>query len=226
MHKMQIYPSILTNSLELAQKQLDLVSGNVATVQIDIIDGVYAPTKTITIQDAVQLHSDTLTYDFHLQTVNPVQFLDTWISSAQTRAIYGQIEQMSSQQQFLQRVHALDIKAGLSVDLLTPVSLIDMNALKHLDVLQIMSIYAGTQGDVFQDGAVEKIREARALIDTHHLDCELIVDGGITPETWKQCKQIGADSASVGSFLWKAESIQTALSALHNADEHASSVVR
>jgi ribulose-phosphate 3-epimerase len=226
MHSMQIYPSILTQSLELAQKQLDLVSGNVATVQIDIIDGVYAPVKTITMQDIAELHPEKLTYDLHLQTADPVKHLDTWISSSQTRAIYGQIEQMPSQQQFLQRIHALDIKAGLSVDLLTPVSLIDMNALKHLDVLQIMSIYAGTQGDVFQDGTVEKIREARVLIDTHHLSCELIVDGGITPETWKQCKQAGADSASVGSFLWKAESIQTALSALHNADEQASSVVR
>ncbi|HKY73932.1 MAG TPA: hypothetical protein VJ246_01315, partial [Patescibacteria group bacterium] len=43
-----IYPSILTDSPSLVQKQLNLVLGLVQGVQIDIIDGEFADNTTVT----------------------------------------------------------------------------------------------------------------------------------------------------------------------------------
>lgn len=210
-----IYPSILTDSMEVAQIQLNAVAGKVEVVQLDLIDAAFADEITITPIDATAFDFHGLRADLHIQTNEPIDELFEAQNMNQTlRTVIGQVERMSSQREFIDEVKAMGYKAGLSLDLFTPISTIADDLWPSLDVVQVMAIYAGKQEQEFQLSSLKKIVDVREYIRSHGLQTELIVDGGITPTTATQCKAAGADSFAVGSFLWKAKDISEAIFSL------------
>ena len=209
-----IYPSILTDSPSLVQKQLNLVLGLVQGVQIDIIDGEFADNTTVTPVDLQTLTFGSLSVDIHLMTVDPINDVSECESIPNMRAVIGQVERMSSQSSFIEHVKSYNWKVGLSLDLYTPISAIDNRLFSMLDIVQIMSIHAGSQGQEFKLAAIEKIKELRTLIRKASLHTELIVDGGLNPQTLRYCKDAGAGSFSVGSYLWSSCSVAESLKQL------------
>lgn len=209
-----IYPSILTDSSSLVQEQLSLVKGLVGGVQIDIIDGEFADNVTVTPVDVQGLTFGPLTTDVHLMTVDPINDVVECESIPNMRAVIGQVERMSSQEAFVEHIKSLGWKAGLSIDLYTPVSAIERRLLSKLDIVQVMSIHAGFQGQDFKSAALEKIKELRTRILEESLNIELIVDGGLNPDAVKRCMDAGASSFSVGSYLWNSSNIAESLKQL------------
>ncbi len=62
------------------------------------------------------------------------------------RAVYGQIEKMSHQPQFLEEVKKQDWQAGLALDLFTPIESIEAESWEWLDGVLLMAVEAGAQG--------------------------------------------------------------------------------
>lgn len=209
-----IYPSILTDSSSLVQEQLNLVQGLVTGVQIDIIDGEFADNVTVTPVDVQGLTFGPLTTDVHLMTVDPINDVVECELIPNMRAVIGQVERMTSQEAFIEHVKSFGWKAGLSLDLYTPVSALERDLLPKLDIVQVMSIHAGSQGQEFKPAALEKIKQLRSLIREGALHMELIVDGGLNPDVVKQCMDSGANSFSVGSYLWNSSNIAESLKQL------------
>jgi ribulose-phosphate 3-epimerase len=212
---MTIYPSILTDSLSTAQAQLERVAEFVDTVQIDIVDGEFADNITFSPIDLLELQTLGVQFDIHLMTIDPINDVVECAELRNMRAILGQIERMSSQAAFLEHVKSLKVKAGLSLDLHTPISAIDEEALLQIDAVQLMSIQAGFQGQEFQQSVVEKMQELFELRRSTKATFEIIVDGGVRPQTLPLIKT--ADSVTVGSFLWKSSNIKDALKELQNS---------
>ena len=52
---------------------------------------------------------------------------------------------------------------------------------------------------------LRKIRALRAEIDARGLDTLIEIDGGVNPETAKQCIEAGADVLVAGSAVFKAK---------------------
>ncbi|HZZ98321.1 MAG TPA: hypothetical protein VFG51_00130 [Candidatus Saccharimonadia bacterium] len=210
-----IYPSILTDSIDIAQQQLDLVAGKVEVVQLDFIDGAFADEITLTPLEAVALNFGNLRVDLHMQTNDPIEEINeaTALSSV-LRTVVAQVERMPSQRAFVDAIKKSGWKVGLSLDLFTPVDAIEDGIWKDLDVVQVMAVQAGKQGQAFQQQALKTITEVREQLKVRGLHAELVVDGGINPETAAQCLKAGADSLAVGSDLWTAEHPSEALLSL------------
>lgn len=209
-----IFPSILTDSLEIAQEQLDLVQGLVSGVQIDIIDGEFADNITFHPVDIASLTTHNMTIDIHLQTVEPIDYVVECERIQNLRTIIGQVERMSSQKDFIDHVASYGWSAGLSLDLYTPTTAIDEDQWKRLRAVQVMTIHAGFQGQKFEPIAVQKIREVRKYLNDRRLNCDLFVDGGITPETFRLCKDAGATHYTPGHYLWASQNIAESLKKL------------
>ncbi|HKY73960.1 MAG TPA: hypothetical protein VJ246_01455, partial [Patescibacteria group bacterium] len=178
------------------------------------IDGEFADNTTITPADLQTLIFGSLSVDIHLMTVDPINDVSECESIPNMRAVIGQVERMSSQSSFIEHVKSYNWKVGLSLDLYTPISAIDNRLFSMLDIVQIMSIHAGSQGQEFKLAAIEKIKELRTLIRKASLHTELIVDGGLNPQTLRYCKDAGAGSFSVGSYLWSSCSVAESLKQL------------
>lgn len=225
---MNIYPSILTDSLTEAQSQLDrlleLPQGQFGSgvVQFDIIDGYFVDNVTLTPIDLVDLNMEGLSSDLHLMVEEPMDFVYEAIElreSLPIRSIIAQLERMSSQQDFVKEVKANGWQVGLSLDLHTPVTEIEDQLWSELDMVQIMTIEAGFQGQEFEKIGWEKIEEARDKRSSLGLSFELIVDGGVEQSHLSKLARLGVDGVAVGSALWQASDLASALNNFHRQSQ-------
>ncbi len=221
---MQVYPAILTSSLEIAAGQLAQVAHNPAieTVQIDIIDGMYADEMTLQPLDLTELDFGDLTIDIHLLTEEPMDYVLELIGLAEQlpiRAIIAQIERMSYQADFIEEVKRVNWKAGFSLDLFTPVEAIEDEHWSNLDVIQVLGNEGGRQGLALHPHALEKIPEvARRLAHSSADDKpELIVDIGVKVDNIAELKKLGVTGVSVGSELWKSQNLAETIAILSQA---------
>ena len=67
----------------------------------------------------------------------------------------------------------------------------------------VMSVNPGFGGQSFIAGQLKKIAAVRKMIDATGRDIRLEVDGGITPETARECIAAGADVLVAGSATFK-----------------------
>lgn len=219
--KMQIYPALLTDSLELFQKQVFMagVLTDVTTVQIDIIDGRFADNLTITPADLPEVEFAELQCDFHLLTEEPMDLVFEMIEHKAylpIRAVIGQVERMSNQQFFLEEVEQNEWVPGLSLDIFTPLEAIEEGSWWYLKVVQLMAIEAGFQGQEFNPLVIKKLAELKTYVESHDLEVEIIIDGAMNEKTAPLVAAAGADSIAVGSALWNATDKEALLKSLHS----------
>ena len=81
----------------------------------------------------------------------------------------------------------------------TPVSALE-NVIDNVDLILIMSVNPGFGGQSFIPGALEKIRQAKALIGNRPIDLE--VDGGITADNAAEVAKAGANVFVAGSAVF------------------------
>lgn len=220
---MKIIPSILSDDQQLVAEQLRLLHGldeqyEIDRVQVDIIDGNFADNVTITPLDMPKFEWGELEVDVHLMTHEPLDFVYEAKEVAefiQFHSIIGQVEKMSSQEDFVQEVKKQHWRPGLCLDLYTPISELSIEALQDVRVLQIMGIQAGFQGQTFVEHTYETIKAVRTLITEVNPTIELLVDGGVKADQLAKLAELGVDGVVVGSILWKSESVEAGLDSLY-----------
>ena len=212
-----IIPAILENSIDEIQKKINLVSGLVDRIQIDIYDGIFGNEITSEPGDLLELDLAELSLDIHLMTVDPIVFLADCLElkkKVQNLRIIGQIERMSNQEDFISQAHSVGCSAGLALDVYTPATSLDklaMAALTTGDGVLAMSVKAGYSGQYFIHRIIEKIKELKMFGNKG----SLIIDGGEDPIHIKMSKLAGADQFAVGSWLWEHKDIALAIKELN-----------
>lgn len=221
---MKILPSILSDQPEVIARQLEQLHSldsqyEIDTVQMDVLDGEFADNVTVSPLDLYGFNFKDLKVDLHLMTIEPLDYVYEAKELADEVAfnmVIGQIERMSSQEDFVQEVKKQHWLPGLSLDAYTPIEEISREALEDVRVLQIMGIQAGFQGQKFIEYTFETIAQARALIDEVNPAIELLVDGGIKPAHLSRLEELGVDGVVVGSVLWNSKDIEAALDSLYD----------
>jgi ribulose-phosphate 3-epimerase len=210
---MNLYPSLLTDQEAVFKKQLSLVRDlpEIKTVQVDVIDGVFADNLTLMPIDLTIMDFGNKKLDFHLMSIEPLDLvlrLEELKDHLPIRAVIAQVERMSSQPDFIYEVKKQGWQVGLSLNLYSPVEAIDEVALENVDIVQVMAINAGFQGQKFNEHVLEVIKRLTDLKKEKDLKFEIIVDGGVKLSNVDQVLQAGADGVAVGSELWQAENIK------------------
>ena len=73
-----------------------------------------------------------------------------------------------------------------------------------VDMILLMSVNPGFGGQKFIPTTLDKLREARALIDASGRDIRLEVDGGVNTQNIRQIAEAGADTFVAGSAIFNA----------------------
>jgi ribulose-phosphate 3-epimerase len=102
----------------------------------------------------------------------------------------------------LQAIKALGKKAGVSLNPGTPAKMLDY-LIEEVDLVLVMSVNPGFGGQSFIASQLKKVSAVRKRIDNCGRAIRLEVDGGITPETARQCVEAGADVLVAGSATFK-----------------------
>lgn len=205
----QLYPAILTDSVETFQDQLSLVAkdGRLPVVQVDVIDGVFSEQLTLQLPDLADFQFGKILIDLHLMTQEPIEVVQDLLEADQplpVRRVIGQIERMHSQADFIAELKNAGMQVALSLDIFTPLEAVDDMSWEQLDGLQLMGNEAGTQGKELHPHFWSKLEQLTSFCQRRGLRLEKMVDIGVNLTTVDKLVQAGAQGLSAGSALWKA----------------------
>lgn len=195
-----IVPSILTNNPSELKQMIGVSEEVVERISIDVIDGVFHANKTIT-PEALSYVETNLLIDYQLMVKEPINWVEKCFR-AQADRIVGHIEMMTSQIEFVKKIQGLGCKAGLALDIDTPVIQLDRSLITDLDVIYLMSYKAGIPGQKLQDSVLSKINELAEIRKDDNTPFVIHVDGGVNRDTISKISDAGADEVSVGRLLF------------------------
>lgn len=210
-----ITPTIFVSSSSALQERLELYEEIAARVQLDVADEEFTSKPTLGVEKMLET-ATTLERDVHLMTVEPAEWLEVCKIEGVKTAI-GQIENMSSQKEFVEEAKELNLRVGLGVDWETDLKELDWLIAKEADLILIMAVRAGKEGQKFNQESLDRVRELRK----RGFAKEICVDGGVNKQTIGKCVQAGADVLAVGSCLWQAEDIEAEWKRLNQLAERA-----
>ncbi|KOR29590.1 ribulose-phosphate 3-epimerase [Achromatium sp. WMS1] len=198
-----IAPSILSANFAKLGAEVDAVlNAGADIVHFDVMDNHYVPNLTIgpLVCEALRKHGVTADIDVHLM-VKPVDIIVPEFAKAGASYITFHPEASEHIDRTLQLIHHHGCKAGLVFNPATPLTWLDY-VLNKVDMILIMSVNPGFGGQSFIMSAMDKLRQARKLIDTAGLDIRLEIDGGVKVNNIAAIKAAGADTFVSGSGIF------------------------
>jgi ribulose-phosphate 3-epimerase len=113
-------------------------------------------------------------------------------------------------------------KAGVVFNPATPLDCMRY-VMDKIDLVLIMSVNPGFGGQKFIPSALDKLREARQLIDESGFDIRLEVDGGVKVDNIEDIAAAGADTFVAGSAIFGSEDYRATISAMRDNIKKAAS---
>lgn len=202
-NKTLISPSILSADFaSLGQEVAAIDQAGADMIHVDVMDGHYVPNLTIgpAVVKALRPHSNK-PFDVHLM-VSPVDFLIEDFVKAGADIITVHPDAGPHLHRTIQSIKSFGVKAGVALNPATPADVVDY-VLEDLDMILVMSVNPGFGGQSFIRSQLAKISALRSKINAIGRDIILEVDGGVNPETAKDCIKAGASALVAGSAVFK-----------------------
>ena len=200
-----IAPSILSADFARLGEEVDNVLASGADiVHFDVMDNHYVPNLTIgpLVCEALRRHGVTAPIDVHLM-VKPVDRIIPDFAEAGATYITFHPEASEHIDRTLQLIREHDCKAGLVFNPATPLDVLTY-VMDKVDMILLMSVNPGFGGQTFIPTVLEKLKNARQLIDESGLPIRLEVDGGVKVDNIQEIARAGADTFVAGSAIFGA----------------------
>ncbi len=198
-----IAPSILSADFARLGDDVNAVlEAGADVVHFDVMDNHFVPNLTIgpLICEALRNHGITAPIDVHLM-VKPVDRIIPDFAEAGASYITFHPEASRHVHRTIGLIRELGCMAGLVFNPATPLTWLE-HVIDELDLVLIMSVNPGFAGQDFIRSSLDKLRQARQMIDASGRQIRLEVDGGVKVENIGEIAAAGADTFVAGSAIF------------------------
>ena len=207
----QIAPSILSADFARLGEEVDnVLKSGADVVHFDVMDNHYVPNLTIgpLVCEALRKHGVTADIDVHLM-VKPVDRIIPDFAAAGASYITFHPEGSEHVDRSLQLIQSEGCKSGLVFNPGTPLDVLEW-VIDKVDMVLLMSVNPGFGGQSFIPSTLDKLRQARKIIDASGRDIRLEIDGGVKVDNIREIAEAGADMFVAGSAVFGARNTDDA----------------
>lgn len=212
-----IAPSLLSADFGQLNKEVEMLESSEATwLHLDVMDGRFVPNISFgfPVVEAIRRQSKKV-LDVHLMIEQPELYVERF-AAAGADVITVHWEACRHLHRTLQQIRNLGKKAGVALNPHTPVKGL-RSILSSTDLILIMSVNPGFGGQGFIPEALERVAEARSMVEVAGFPNILIeVDGGVGLENAGPLVQAGADVLVAGSSVFGSEDPRKTISGLRS----------
>lgn len=195
------------------EKDVEMVNRYADIFHLDIMDGTFVPNISygFPVVEAIASKAEK-TLDAHLMIVHPEKYVERFAKCG-VEMLSFHLEAVEDPIPVLDLIHKCGMKAGIAINPDVPVERL-YPYLDKCEFVLIMSVFAGFGGQKFIEDTYGRIRSVRAEVLRRGLECEIEVDGGVSPANSAALIEAGATMLVAGSSVFKASEPSEAIQAM------------
>ena len=209
-----VSPSLLAADFLHLDSDIEMINRSEAEwLHLDVMDGVFVPNISFgfPVLEAVAKKC-TKALDVHFMIVHPEQYIK---QTAKLGAMMMNVhyEACTHLHRTIQEIHDAGMKAGVTLNPATPVSVLE-DIIQDVDMVLRMSVNPGFGGQKFIENTIDKVKRLRKLIEEKGSKALIEVDGGVQGETAPRLVAAGVDVLVSGSYVFKSATPEAVIHSL------------
>lgn len=202
----QIAPSILSADFSRLGDEIETINRSEASLlHVDVMDGVFVPNISFgfPVMETLRMYSRK-PLDVHLMIVHPERYVERFCDAG-AWSVGFHLEAVDDPAPILEMIRKKGVRTCLTINPDIDVHRLDP-WLDKVDMVLIMSVFAGFGGQEFIPESLDKVRYLREQITQRGLNTLIEVDGGVTAANAAFIFEAGADILVAGSAVFHAVS--------------------